>query len=63
MLDVSGSMNSADKLGLLKKGLGLLIDQLREEDRIAIVVYVGAAGVVLKSTKGDKKEEIKRVLN
>ena len=63
LLDVSGSMNSADKLGLLKKGLGLLIDQLREEDRIAIVVYVGAAGVVLKSTKGDKKEEIKRVLN
>ena len=56
-------MNSADKLWLLKKGLGLLIDQLREEDRIAIVVYVGAAGVVLKSTKGDKKEEIKRVLN
>jgi Ca-activated chloride channel family protein len=63
LLDVSGSMNSADKLGLLKKGLGLLIDQLREEDRIAIVVYAGAAGVVLKSTKGDKKEEIKRVLN
>jgi Ca-activated chloride channel family protein len=63
LLDVSGSMNSADKLGLLKKGLGLLIDQLREEDRIAIVVYAGAAGVVLKSTKGDKKEEFKRVLN
>lgn len=63
LLDVSGSMNSPNKLGLLKKGLNLLIEQLREEDQIAIVVYAGAAGVVLKCTKGDKKDEIKRVLN
>ena len=63
LLDVSGSMGSPDKLGLLKKGLALLIDQLREEDRIAIVVYAGAARVVLKSTSGDQKDEIKRVLN
>lgn len=63
LLDVSGSMGSPDKLGLLKKGLALLIDQLREEDRIAIVVYAGSAGVVLNSTSGAKKNEIKRVLN
>jgi Ca-activated chloride channel family protein len=63
LLDVSGSMGSPDKLGLLKKGLALLIDQLREEDRIAIVVYAGAAGVVLESTSGDKKGPIKGVLN
>ncbi len=63
LLDVSGSMGSPNKLGLLKKGLTMLIEQLREEDRIAIVVYAGAAGVVLKSTSGNKKHEIKRVLN
>lgn len=63
LLDVSGSMNSADKLGLLKKGLKLLVEQMREEDKIAIVVYAGAAGVVLNSTHGDEKNKIKSALN
>lgn len=59
LIDVSGSMNSADKLGLLKSGFNMLVDQLREQDRVAIVVYAGAAGVVLPSTSGKNKAEIK----
>jgi Ca-activated chloride channel family protein len=63
LLDVSGSMNSYNKLGLLKSGLELLIDELREKDKVSIVVYAGAAGVVLKPTHGDNKEKIKKALN
>ena len=58
LLDVSGSMNSPDKLPLLKDALGLLVNNLREKDRVAIVVYAGAAGLVLESTSGDQKEVI-----
>lgn len=63
LIDVSGSMNSPDKLPLLKSGLNLLIDQLRDQDRVSIVVYAGAAGVVLPSTKGNKKDVIKDVID
>jgi Ca-activated chloride channel family protein len=63
LIDVSGSMNSSDKLGLLKTGLSLLVDQLRKEDRVAIVVYAGAAGLVLPSTSGADKRKIKSALN
>lgn len=52
LLDVSGSMESPDKLPLLKSALPLLVDQLRERDRVSIVVYAGNAGVVLPSTAG-----------
>jgi Ca-activated chloride channel family protein len=62
LIDVSGSMSSPDKLPLLKKGLYLLVDQLREEDRVAIVVYAGAAGLVLPSTSGNRKDQIKSVI-
>ncbi len=58
LLDVSGSMSSQDKLPLLKKAFALLVDQLREQDRVAIVVYAGAAGLVLPSTPGSAKDEI-----
>ena len=58
LLDVSGSMESPDKLPLLKAGLRLLIEQLRPQDHVAIVVYAGAAGVVLPSTSGNDKEKI-----
>ncbi|MDH3222543.1 MAG: DUF3520 domain-containing protein, partial [Gemmatimonadota bacterium] len=58
LLDVSGSMNSPDKLPLLKQALRLLVEQLREEDRVSIVVYAGAAGVVLPSTAGSERGEI-----
>ena len=50
LLDVSGSMNSPDKLPLLKRSLALLVDGMRPQDRIGIVVYAGASGVVLPPT-------------
>ena len=58
LLDVSGSMMPYNKLPLLKKAFALLVDQLRPEDRVAIVVYAGAAGLVLPSTPGGRKAEI-----
>ncbi|NOU61025.1 vWA domain-containing protein [Marinifilum caeruleilacunae] len=58
LLDVSGSMNSANKLPLLKKAFKLLVNQLRAEDKVAIVVYAGSSGLVLPSTNGNKKEKI-----
>lgn len=58
LLDVSGSMNTDDKLPLLKSGLRLLVEQMRPQDKVAIVVYAGAAGVVLPSTCGNQKEKI-----
>jgi Ca-activated chloride channel homolog len=63
LLDVSGSMGSPDKLPLLKSALSLLIEELRPEDRIAMVVYAGAAGLVLESTPGDQKATILSALN
>lgn len=62
LIDVSGSMNSPDKLDLLKKGLYLLVDQLRDEDKVAIVVYAGASGLTLPSTSGDQKDQIRSVI-
>ncbi len=58
LLDVSGSMDEPNKLPLVKKSFKYLVENLRPVDRIAIVVYAGAAGVVLESTPGDKKETI-----
>jgi Ca-activated chloride channel family protein len=58
LIDVSGSMNSPDKLPLLKSAFGLLVNELRPQDHVAIVVYAGAAGLVLESTPGNKKEVI-----
>lgn len=56
LIDVSGSMEDANKLPLLKKSFKLLVNQLRSKDRVAIVVYAGAAGLVLPSTSN--KEEM-----
>ncbi len=58
LIDVSGSMSNANKLPLLKKAFRLLINQLGEQDRVAIVVYAGASGVVLPSTPATEKEKI-----
>ena len=58
LIDVSGSMSSANKLGLLKLGFEKLIQELRPNDRVAIVVYAGAAGLVLPSTPGSDKATI-----
>ncbi len=58
LLDVSGSMESPDKLPLVKRAFRLLVEQLRPQDRVAIVVYAGAAGVVLPPTTGSEKATI-----
>jgi len=63
LLDVSGSMQPANKLPLLKSAFRLLVDQLRPQDRVAIVVYAGAAGCVLPSTPGSDKETILAALD
>jgi len=63
LLDVSGSMNSHDKLPLLKKGFKLLTNQLREDDYVSIVVYAGSSGLVLPPTSGADKETILEALN
>ncbi len=58
LLDVSGSMNNHDKLPLLKQALTLLVNNLRVNDRVSIVVYAGAAGLVLPSTPGSDRGAI-----
>ena len=58
LIDVSGSMQSPDKLPLVKSSLKLLTDQLREEDMVSIVVYAGSAGLVLTPTSGADKNRI-----
>lgn len=63
LVDVSGSMNAENKLPLLVASLKLLIQKLRRQDKVAIVVYAGAAGVVLPSTAGDRKAEILAALD
>ncbi|NNF21930.1 MAG: VWA domain-containing protein, partial [Saprospiraceae bacterium] len=63
LLDVSGSMSDFNKLPLLKSSFKLLVNELRPEDRVAIVVYAGAAGVVLPSTPGNQKEIIMESLD
>src|SRR6185369_13925414 len=62
LLDVSGSMMPSDKLPLVKAAMRMLTDVLTERDRVAIVVYAGASGLVLPSTAGDQKERIQEAL-
>ena len=63
LVDTSGSMQSEDKLGLLKQSFGLLVERLRPQDRIAIVAYAGSAGLVLPPTSGSDKASILAALN
>lgn len=58
LIDVSGSMGDANKLPLLKQAFKILVNNLRADDKVAIVVYAGAAGEVLSSTKGSEKSTI-----
>lgn len=58
LIDTSGSMQSEDKLPLLKQALAMLVKQLRPQDRVSIVVYAGSAGLVLPPTPGDHQDEI-----
>lgn len=62
LLDVSGSMDSPDKLPLLKAALNVLVDKLREKDKVSIVVYAGAAGLVLPPTSGAEKQLIRNAI-
>ncbi len=63
LIDVSGSMNGPARLGLVKSSLKLLVNNLREKDRVAIVVYAGSAGEVLPSTSGGDKQRIREALD
>jgi Ca-activated chloride channel homolog len=63
LVDVSGSMSHEKKLPLVKKSLMKMLEQLTERDRIAIVVYAGAAGLVLPSTPANEKQKIMAALN
>ncbi|NML35724.1 DUF3520 domain-containing protein [Chitinophaga sp. G-6-1-13] len=58
LVDVSGSMDEENKLPLVKRAFAALVQQLRPQDRVAVVVYAGAAGVVLPSTSGSEKKKI-----
>ena len=59
LLDVSGSMQNANKLPLLKQAMKLLTDQLTESDRVSIVTYAGNAGLALDTTNGESKQTIR----
>jgi Ca-activated chloride channel family protein len=59
LIDVSGSMMEPEKLPLVQRSLSMLVDQLREQDRVSLVVYAGNAGLVMPSTSGFEKKKIK----
>lgn len=63
LIDVSGSMSGENRLPLVKRAFAVLTEQLRPEDRVAIVVYAGAAGVVLPATSGSDKKKILAALD
>lgn len=63
LIDVSGSMMDENKLPLVKSSLKLLVEQLREKDRVAIVVYAGNAGLVLPSVSGWQKQKIRDAID
>jgi Ca-activated chloride channel family protein len=63
LIDVSGSMNTEKKLPLVQASLNMLVENLRGSDKVAIVVYAGAAGEVLPSTSGNQKQKITEAIN
>jgi Ca-activated chloride channel family protein len=63
LIDVSGSMFAQNKLPLLKKAFRLLVDQMRPEDRVSIVVYAGSSGLVLPPTSGANKATILKAID
>ncbi len=63
LIDVSGSMQSQDKLSLLKPAMKMLNRQLNSSDRVSIVVYAGAAGAVLEPTAGDESRIIEQAID
>ena len=63
LVDVSGSMDRREGLPLVKSTLNLLVDQLREQDRVSLVVYAGESRVVLKPTSGREKAKIRNAID
>ena len=63
LIDVSGSMADNNKLPLVKQALGMLVEELTENDRVSIVTYAGDAGLKLPSTSGDQKQQILAAIN
>ncbi|HEX4970350.1 MAG TPA: VWA domain-containing protein [Steroidobacteraceae bacterium] len=63
LIDVSGSMQSPDKLPLLKNAFRMLADQLTARDRVSMVVYAGSSGVVLEPTAGNQKQKIREAID
>jgi len=63
LIDVSGSMNSNDKLGILKDGFKIMVDQLTANDRVSIVTYAGADEILLESASGSEKDKIKEAID
>jgi Ca-activated chloride channel family protein len=63
LIDVSGSMNEPNKLPLVQQSMKMLTEQLREQDRVAIVVYAGNAGLVLPATSGANKQAISNAID
>ncbi|MDH5367802.1 MAG: VWA domain-containing protein [Cyclobacteriaceae bacterium] len=63
LIDVSGSMSSSNKLELLKEGFNMFVDEMDDNDKVAIVTYAGSAGVILQSTSGTEKQKIKDAIS
>lgn len=63
LVDVSGSMDRREGLPLVKSTLKLLVDQLRDQDRVSLVVYAGESRVVLKPTSGAEKAKIRNAID
>ena len=63
LIDVSGSMSSPDKLGVLKAGFKMMTDELGDNDVVSIVTYAGEAAVLLKGVKGNEKSKIKKAID
>ena len=63
LIDVSGSMWGANRLDLVKSSLKLLVNNLRDKDKVAIVTYSGSAGVKLESTSGSDKQKIREAID
>lgn len=63
LIDTSGSMSDENKLPLLKQSFAQLVEQLRPQDRVSMVVYAGSAGLVLEPTPGDQRDKILAALD
>ncbi len=63
LIDISGSMDTENKLPLLQQAFGLMVDELGQKDRVSIVTYAGGNAIVMDGVSGDNKQKIKDELN